>query len=33
MLDLHYFPTGTCGYNVRLTLAEKVVDFTHPVGL
>ena len=25
-----YFPTATCGYKARLTLAEKV-DFTHRV--
>lgn len=31
MLELYYFPTATCGYKVRLTLAEKGVDFTHRV--
>ena len=28
MLELYYFPTATCGYKARLTLAEKGVDFT-----
>ena len=31
MLELYYFPTATCGYKARLTLAEKGVDFTHRV--
>ena len=31
MLELYYFPTATCGYKARLTLAEKAVDFTHHV--
>ena len=31
MPDLYYFPTATCGYKARLTLAEKGVDFTHRV--
>ena len=28
-MRLYYFPTATCGYKARLTLAE--VDFTHRV--
>lgn len=31
MLELYYFPTATCGYKARLTLAEKGVEFTHRV--
>lgn len=31
MLELYYFPTATCGYKARLTLAEKGVVFTHRV--
>ena len=31
MPELYYFPTATCGYKARLTLAEKGVDFTHRV--
>lgn len=31
MLELYYFPTATCGYKARLTLAEKGVDATHRV--
>ena len=31
MLELYYFPTATCGYKARLTLAEKNVEFTHRV--
>jgi len=31
MLELYYFPTATCGYKARLTLAEKGVDFIHRV--
>lgn len=31
MLELYYFPTATCGYKARLTLAEKGTDFTHRV--
>ena len=31
MLEFYYFPTATCGYKARLTLAEKNVEFTHRV--
>jgi len=31
MLELYYFPTATCGYKARLTLAEKGVECTHRV--
>ena len=31
MLELYYFPTATCGYKARLTLAEKGVEFVHRV--
>ena len=31
MLELYYFPTATCGYKARITLAEKQVEFTHRV--
>ena len=31
MPELYYFPTATCGYKARLTLAEKDVEFTHRV--
>lgn len=31
MLELYYFPTATCGYKARLTLAEKGVAFIHRV--
>jgi glutathione S-transferase len=31
MLELYYFPTATCGYKARLTLAEKGVDYVHRV--
>ena len=31
MLELYYFPTATCGYKARLTLAEKGVECAHRV--
>ena len=31
MLELYYFPTATCGYKARLTLAEKGVEYVHRV--
>ena len=31
LLELYYFLTATCAYKVRLTLAEKGVDFMHRV--
>ena len=31
MLELYYFPTATCGYKARLTLAEKGVECVHRV--
>ena len=31
MIELYYFPTATCGYKARLTLAEKGVKFVHRV--
>ena len=31
MPELYYFPTATCGFKARLTLAEKGVEFNHRV--
>ena len=31
VLELYYFPTATCGYKARLTLAEKGVEYVHRV--